>query len=68
MPEVIFNYDHESPQFGAHKAGDRVEMDERSARRLIRAGEVQAATKPAAAQIGVDPETAATAKPAAKKA
>jgi hypothetical protein len=67
IAEVVFSYDHNSEEFGSHKAGDRVEVDDRAARRLIQAGEAVPATKPAAVQIGANPETAATAKAAPKK-
>jgi hypothetical protein len=50
----------------AHHAGklpgDSIEVDGREAKRLVGAGIAVPATKPAAKALGVDPESAATAK------
>lgn len=42
------------------KPGDSIEVDERTARHLIRAGVAVPATKGAAKAVGADPESAAS--------
>ena len=44
------------------KPGDSLEADPAEAKRLIRAGVAIPATKPAAKAVGVNPDTAASAK------
>jgi hypothetical protein len=55
MPEVQIRHD-----IDGHKVGDRVEVDAAEAKRLIKAGYAVAATVPAAKELRVDPESAAT--------
>lgn len=51
-----------SAHHDGQKPGDTVEVDAVEAKRLISAGVAVPATKPAAKSIGVDPDTAATAR------
>jgi hypothetical protein len=55
--EVQYSHDYEG-----HKAGERVTVDRDEAKRLIKAGYAVPATVPAAKELRVDPETAATVK------
>jgi predicted site-specific integrase-resolvase len=59
--EVEVVYSHDLPE-REKKANDRETVDGATAKRLIKAGYVRVATKPAAKVIGVDPETAASVK------
>lgn len=48
--------------YDGNEPGDRITVDEETARRLLTAGYAVPATKPEAEKLGVDPEQAATAK------
>lgn len=47
-----------------HRAGSSIDVDAFEGQRLVTAGVAQPATKPDAKAAGLDPDTAATAKPA----
>lgn len=56
MPKVELSH-----PYGDHQVGDRIDVSDAEAKRLIRAGYARPATKPEAKRLGVDPATAATA-------
>lgn len=61
--DVVISNPWKNPADGRdYKVGDKASLDPLTAKSLIRAGYAVPATKPAAQALGVDPDTAKTAK------